>query len=90
MASDLLIAFVERRVLPLQGRPHLICLMSAHRDPSRMCTKEMPTAEVARMVTEISDLMVSEGAWRFGKRPYSLDNPPPAVSPSTSSFSSDF
>ena len=33
-ASDLLVAFVERRVLPLQGRPHLICRMSGHRDPS--------------------------------------------------------
>lgn len=80
VASDLLIALIERRVLPLQGRPHLICQMSGHRDPSRMCTKEMPTAEVARMVNEISDLKVSEGSWRFRKRLYSRDNPPPAVS----------
>ena len=47
MASDLLIAFVECRVLPLQGRPHPIFRMSGHRDPSQLCTKEMPTAEVA-------------------------------------------
>ena len=90
MASDLLIAFIERRVLPLQGRPHLICRMSGHRDPSRLCTREMPTAEVARMVNEISDLKVSEGDWRYGKRPYSRDDPPPAVSPLISSFSSVF
>ena len=80
MASDLLITFVERRVLPLQGHPHLICRMSGHRDPSRLCTREMLTAEVARMVNEISDLKVSEGSWRFGKQSYSRDNPPPAVS----------
>ena len=31
---DLLAAFVARRVLPLQGRPHMICQMSGRRDPS--------------------------------------------------------
>ena len=86
VASDLLIAFVERRVLPLQGRPHLIYRMSGHRDPSRMCTRDMPTAEVARMVNEISDHKLSEGSWRFGKRSYSRANPPPAVSFSTLFF----
>jgi len=60
VASDLLIAFVERRVLPLQGRPHPIFQMSGHRDPSRLCTKEMPTTEVTRMGNEIFDLKVSE------------------------------
>ena len=64
MASDLLIAFVKSRVLPLQGCPHPIFQMSGHHDPSRLCTKEMPTAEVARMVNDISDLKVSEGDWR--------------------------
>ena len=86
VASDLLIALIERRVLPLQGRPHLICRMSRHRDPSRMCTRDMPTAEVARMVNEITDLKLSERSWRFGKRPYSRVNPPPAVSSSALSF----
>ena len=86
VASDLLVAFVERRVLPLQGRPHLICRMSGHHNPSQMCTRDMPTAEVARMVNEITDLKLSEGSWRFGKRPYSRVNPPPAVSSSALSF----
>ena len=85
-ASDLLVPFVEHRVLPLQGRPHLICRMSGHRDPSRMCTRDMPTAEVARMVNEIADLKLSVGSWWFGKRPYSRADPPPAVSSSTLSF----
>ena len=44
----LLAAFVARRVPPLQGRPHMICQMSGHLDPSRLCTKEMPHAEVDR------------------------------------------
>ena len=80
VASDLLIAFVERRVLPLQSRPHPIFRMGGHRDLCRLCTKGMPPAEVSRMVNEISDLKMSEKDWRFGKRPYSRHNPPPAVS----------
>ena len=34
--SDLLAAYVARRVLPLQARPHIISSMSGHRDPCRM------------------------------------------------------
>ena len=90
VASDLLIAFVEHRVLLLQGRPHPIFRMSGHRDPSRLCTKEMPTAEVARMVNDISNLKVSEAEWRYGKRSYSRDDPPPALSSFISSFRSIF
>ena len=80
-ASDLLVAFVMRRVLPLQGRPHLISRMSGHRDPCRLSTKEMSAAEVANLVNEISDLKL-EGSWQFGKQPYSRADPPPAVSSS--------
>ena len=78
-ASDLLVAFVARRVLLLQGRPHLISRMSGHRDPCWLSTKEMPAAEVANLVNEISGLRL-EGSWSFGKRPYSRADPPPAVS----------
>ena len=53
--SDMLVAFVARG-LPLQGRPHLICRMSGHRDPCRLSTKEMPAAEVENLVNEIFDL----------------------------------
>ena len=76
---DLLAAFVAYRVLPLQGRPHMICQMSGHRDPSRMCTKDMPHEEVAFMVNYLSDSKLLED-WRFGKEPYSRANPPPVVS----------
>ena len=51
-----------------------------------MCTKKMPTAEVAQMVNEITDLKVSEEAWQFGKWPYSRDNPSPTVSLLASSY----
>ena len=75
---DLLAAFVTRRVLPLQSRPHLICQMSGQLDPSRMCTKDMPHEEVAYMVNYLANCKLSE-EWRFGKEPYSRANPPPTV-----------
>ena len=75
---DLLAAFVTRRVLPLQSRPHLICQMSGQLDPSRMCTKEMPREEVAYMVNYLANCKLTE-EWQFGKEPYSRANPPPTV-----------
>ena len=79
-AADLLFAFVVRRVLPLQGRPHIISPMSGHHDPCRMCTKEMPTAEVAYLVNEIVNLKLEPEGWQFSKRPYSRVDLPPMVS----------
>ena len=76
--SDLLAAFVARRVLPLQSRPHLICQMSGQLDPSRMCTKDMPHDEVAHMVNYLANCKLS-AEWRFGKEPYSRAHPPPTV-----------
>jgi hypothetical protein len=78
--ADLLAAFVQRRVSPLQARPHLICDMSGRRDPCRMSTKELPTVEVVRHVNYFSGSQLSETDWHFGKEPYSRANPPPAVS----------
>ena len=76
--SDLLAAFVARRVLPLQSRPHLICQMSGQLNPSRMCTKDMPHDEVAHMVNYLVNCKLS-AEWRFGKEPYSHAHPPPTV-----------
>ena len=76
--SDLLAAFVARRVLPLQSRPHLICQMSGQLDPSRMCTKDMPHDEVAHMVNYLANCKLS-AEWRFGKEPYSRAHPLPTV-----------
>ena len=74
----LLAAFVTRRVLPLQSRPHLICQMSGQLDPSRMCTKDMPHEEVAFMVNYLANCKLTE-EWQFGKEPYSRAIPPPTV-----------
>ena len=76
--ADLVAAFMERRVLPLQSRPHMICQMSGRFDPCRLSTREMPHAEVSYMVNYISNYKLAED-WRYGKAPYSLANPPPVV-----------
>ena len=76
---DLIAAFVERRVLPLQGRPHLICQMSDRFDPSRLSTREMPHDEVSYMVNYIANCKLTE-EWQYGKEPYSCANPLPMVS----------
>ena len=75
---DLLAAFVTRRVLPLQSRPHLICQMSGQLDPSRMCTKDMPHDEVAYMVNYLANCKLS-AEWQFGKEPYCQAHSPPPV-----------
>ena len=61
-ASDLLAAFVEHRVLPLQARPHLIGSMSGPRDPCRMSTKALAIVEVVRLVNYFSDCKLVEGS----------------------------
>ena len=75
----MLAAFVARRVLPLQGEPHLICQMSDRGDLSQMSTWEMPHVEVANIVNHIANCELAED-WQFGKEPYSRANPPPVVS----------
>ena len=57
--SDLLAAFIARRVLPLQSRPHRVCQMSGQLDPRRTCTKDMPHDEVAHMVNYLANCKLS-------------------------------
>ena len=77
--ADLVAAFVERRISPLQSRPHMMCQMSGRFDPSRLSTREMPHAEVSYVVNYISNCKLAED-WRYGKVPYSHANLPPVVS----------
>ena len=77
--ADLVAAFVERRVLPLQSRPHMMCQMSGRFDPSQLSTRELPHAEVSYIVNYISNCKLTED-WQYGKSPYSRANPPPTVS----------
>jgi len=76
--TDLLCAFQERRVLPLQSRIHKIGHMSGRLDPSRVSTIELSSEEVARRVNKISVAKLAPD-WRWGMEPYSQTNRPPKV-----------
>nr|XP_040245999.1 uncharacterized protein LOC120964969 [Aegilops tauschii subsp. strangulata] len=74
--TDLITAFIVRRVLPLQQRIHLIGQMTGLQDPNRMLAAD----QVARRVNDISKANLGV-EWEFGKAPYSHANPAPLVSP---------
>lgn len=80
-AVDLIVAFIGRRVLPLQRRPHRICDMSGRRDPCRLSTKELTLAEIAQHINDVSAAGLKVEEWQFGKEPHSRAAPAPAVSP---------
>ena len=46
---DLLMAWVSRRVIPLQRRPHKLCFLSDLRDPSRTTRRVMLEDEAAQL-----------------------------------------
>ena len=73
---DLLMAWVSRRVIPLQRRPHKLCFLSGLRDPSRTAREVMLEDEAARLASAIIDGRV-EDDWEFGVVPYHHSNPPP-------------
>ena len=78
-SADLVANFIMWRVSLLQLRPHLICEMSSHQDPCQMSTKEMPRAEVALHVNDMTNSKLNDAEWRIDKERYSRANPPPVV-----------
>src|SRR3954469_22736978 len=77
-ATDLVAAWLTRRVLPLQQRCHRICDVSGRRDPSRISTFQMDLDEFLRRMHSITALKVDQN-FRFGLRAYNRQNPPHVV-----------
>ena len=78
--TDLITAFIVRRVLLLQQRSHLISQMTGLQDPNCMANLRLGADQVARRVNDISKANLRDN-WGFGKAPYSQANPAPMVSP---------
>ena len=78
-AADLVVGFILRRVQPFQRRPHRMCDMTNHRDPTRTSTFKLTEDQVRERVRALTDVEVSD-TWWFGKKPYSRRRPPPQVS----------
>ena len=85
-AADLVAMFIQRRVLPLQRRPHRICDMAGHLDCTRTSTMKLAGDEVRERVRAITELTIPKGWW-FGMHAYTQKNPPPEVTVSCLSLS---
>ena len=68
--TDLIAAFISRRVLPLQQRSHLIGQMTGLQDPNCMANTRLAADQVARRVNDISKANLGVN-WEFGMAPYS-------------------
>ncbi|KAK1680531.1 hypothetical protein QYE76_041379 [Lolium multiflorum] len=79
-AEDLLCTYIERRVIPLQGRVHKIGLMSGRLDPTRTSRVALTKAQVAHRVNNITKANMPE-AWEWGLPPYDRAAPPERIFP---------
>ena len=58
-AADLLAGFILRRVQPLQRRPHQMCDMNNHQDPTQTSTFKLTEDQVRERVRALADVEVS-------------------------------
>ena len=55
MADDLMCAWINRRILPLQMRSHKLCHLSGPKDPTRFMTWAISPEAVSQQVRSITD-----------------------------------
>ncbi|KAK1685198.1 hypothetical protein QYE76_046046 [Lolium multiflorum] len=79
-AEDLLCTYMERRVIPLQGRVHKIGHMSGRLDPTRTSRVALTKAQVAHRVNNITKANMPED-WEWGLPPYDRAAPPERIFP---------
>ncbi|KAK1620861.1 hypothetical protein QYE76_026378 [Lolium multiflorum] len=75
-AKDLVMAFLSRRVLPLQRRAHKICQMSGRMDPTRITTYRLSAPDLVLKARKICQNPLRPSG-KFGLAPYCRSNPPP-------------
>jgi hypothetical protein len=72
--SDLLLAFLDARVSPLQRRSHKMCFLGSARDPTRHSSRVLAAVEVAQKVNRITEVKLP--ATRVSVlRPHDRSNP---------------
>jgi hypothetical protein len=70
---DLLLAFLDARVSPLQRQSHKMCFLGSNRDPTRHSSKALSATVVAQKVNKIAEVkLLAEWAWRL--KPYDRNN----------------
>jgi hypothetical protein len=71
--SDLLLAFLDARVSPLQRRSHKMCFLGSDRDPTRHSSKALTAVEVAQKANRIAEVKLP-ASWTWGLKPYDRNN----------------
>jgi hypothetical protein len=71
--SDLLLAFLDARVSPLQRRLHKMCFLGSARDPTRHSSRALAVVEVAQKANRIAEVKLP-ATWAWGLRPHDRDN----------------
>jgi hypothetical protein len=72
--SNLLLAFLDARVSPLQRRSHKMCFLGSTGDPTRHSSRALTAVEVAQKVNRIAEVKLP-ASWAWGLRPYDRSNP---------------
>jgi hypothetical protein len=75
---DLLLAFLDACVSPLQRRLHKMCFLGSGRDPSCHSFRALTAVAVAQKANRIAEVKLP-ASWAWGLRPYDRRNPVPEV-----------
>jgi hypothetical protein len=71
---DLLLAFLDARVSPLQRRSHKMCFLGSDRDPTHHSSRALTAVEVAQKANRIAEVKL-RASWAWGLRPYDRSDP---------------
>jgi len=78
--TDLVAAWLQARILPLQRRVHRLCDMSGLRDPTRLCTWRVKKEDLCARVKAITSSPLPD-PFRFGLDYLTRQQKPPVVCP---------
>jgi hypothetical protein len=71
--ADLLLAFLDARVSPLQRWSHKMCFLGSNKDPTRHSFKVLTVVVVVRKANKIAEVKLPT-KWAWGLRPYDRNN----------------
>jgi hypothetical protein len=72
--SNLLLAFLDARMSPLQRHPHKMCFLGSTRDPICHSSGALTAVEVVQKANRIAEAKLS-ASWEWGLRPHDCNNP---------------
>jgi hypothetical protein len=72
--SNLLLAFLDACVSPLQRCSHKMCFLGSARDPTRHFSRVLVAVEVAQKANRIAEVKLP-ATWAWGLRPHDRCNP---------------